>query len=209
MPRRRLGPRRRLELKRTGFASIVNSGDAGPDVFAFGDRKVNTHDPDPQRSASHPLGAGGRGIAGDHPARSFVGSRRLGISTGFEDICASCSRALLSRERASLGRPWRLPLLGGLVIGGFLSAVLGGGWSRPGRSACSIRRSDSGPAGKLAWMFVGGLFIGFGTRLAGGCTSGHGIFGLSNLELPSLITTISFMAAGIVTTQLVYRVIFR
>ena len=64
-----------------------------------------------------------------------------------------------------------------------------------------------GPAGKLAWMFVGGLFIGFGTRLAGGCTSGHGIFGLSNLELPSLISTVSFMAAGLITTNLIYLVI--
>ena len=63
-------------------------------------------------------------------------------------------------------------------------------------------------AGKLVWMFVAGLCIGFGTRLAGGCTSGHGIFGLANLERPSLITTVTFMAAGIVTTQVVYRVIF-
>jgi uncharacterized membrane protein YedE/YeeE len=57
-------------------------------------------------------------------------------------------------------------------------------------------------------MFAGGLFIGFGTRLAGGCTSGHGIFGLANFEFPSLLSTISFMAAGIVTTQVVYRLIF-
>jgi hypothetical protein len=65
-----------------------------------------------------------------------------------------------------------------------------------------------GPAGKLAWMFAGGLFIGFGTRLAGGCTSGHGVFGVSNFERPSILSTASFMAAGFVTTQLVYRVIF-
>jgi uncharacterized membrane protein YedE/YeeE len=64
-----------------------------------------------------------------------------------------------------------------------------------------------GPLGKLAWMFVGGLFIGFGTRLAGGCTSGHGIFGLSNFELPSLLTTVSFMAGGILTTQILYRLV--
>jgi uncharacterized membrane protein YedE/YeeE len=57
-------------------------------------------------------------------------------------------------------------------------------------------------------MFVGGLFIGFGTRLAGGCTSGHGIFGLANFELPSLLSTVCFMGAGIVTTQIVYRVLF-
>jgi uncharacterized membrane protein YedE/YeeE len=57
-------------------------------------------------------------------------------------------------------------------------------------------------------MFVGGLFIGFGTRLAGGCTSGHGIFGLANFELPSLVTTVSFMAGGAVTTQVLYRIVF-
>jgi uncharacterized membrane protein YedE/YeeE len=44
--------------------------------------------------------------------------------------------------------------------------------------------------------------------LGGGCTSGHGIFGLANFELPSLLSTVSFMAAGIATTQIVYRVIF-
>jgi hypothetical protein len=65
-----------------------------------------------------------------------------------------------------------------------------------------------GHADKLAWMFAGGLFIGFGTRLAGGCTSGHGVFGMSNFEWPSFLTTASFMAAGIVTTQFVYRVVF-
>jgi uncharacterized membrane protein YedE/YeeE len=66
-----------------------------------------------------------------------------------------------------------------------------------------------GPAGKVAWMFAGGLLVGFGTRLANGCTSGHGIFGLSNFELPSLVATVSFMTAGVVTSQLVYHVIFR
>jgi len=66
-----------------------------------------------------------------------------------------------------------------------------------------------GPVGKLAWMFAGGLFIGFGTRLAGGCTSGHGIFGLANFEVSSLVTTIAFMAGGIATTQLLYRVVLR
>ncbi len=65
-----------------------------------------------------------------------------------------------------------------------------------------------GPVGKLAWMFAGGLLVGFGTRLANGCTSGHGIFGLANFERPSLLSTISFMAGGLVTTQLVYRVFF-
>ena len=96
----------------------------------------------------------------------------------------------------------------GLVLGGFLSAVLSGGWAPTWDLGVFDQVIGFGHAGKLVWMFTGGLLIGFGTRLAGGCTSGHGIFGLSNLELPSLITTISFMAGGIATTQLVYRVIF-
>jgi uncharacterized membrane protein YedE/YeeE len=100
-------------------------------------------------------------------------------------------------------------LLTGLVLGGFLSAMLGVGWEPTWALGIFDSAVGWGPAGKLASMFVGGLFIGFGTRLAGGCTSGHGIFGLANLELPSLITTASFMAAGIVTTHVVYRILGR
>ncbi len=48
----------------------------------------------------------------------------------------------------------------------------------------------------LFFMVFGGFLLGFGTRYAGGCTSGHAIMGLSNLQLPSLIATISFMAGG-------------
>jgi uncharacterized membrane protein YedE/YeeE len=106
------------------------------------------------------------------------------------------------------GRSWRLPFLAGLVLGGALSAISTGGW----RGTWELGMLDDaialGPAGKLIWMFIGGLFIGFGTRLAGGCTSGHGIFGLSNLERPSLVATLSFMAGGVATTQLLYRVVF-
>ena len=93
------------------------------------------------------------------------------------------------------------------MIGGALSAALGGGWEPTwdlGRFDQTIGWSG---AGKIVWMFVGGLFIGFGTRFGGGCTSGHGIFGLSNLELPSLVTTVSFMVGGIVFTNILYRVI--
>jgi uncharacterized membrane protein YedE/YeeE len=151
----------------------------------------------------------GVAIAGVTLALLFLSSHRLGISTGFEDICSLVLTAPYFRRSAVLsGRGWRLPLLAGLVIGGFLSAFLGGGWEPTWALGVFDRAIGLGPAGKLAWMFAGGLFIGFGTRLAGGCTSGHGIFGLANLELPSLLSTVSFMAAGIVTTQVVYRLIF-
>ena len=64
-----------------------------------------------------------------------------------------------------------------------------------------------GPMGKTLWMFIGGVLIGFGTRLAGGCTSGHGIFGISNFESSGFASAACFMVAGMVTTNLIYRVI--
>lgn len=151
----------------------------------------------------------GLGIAGITLALLLIASRRLGISSGFEDICSLVLPApYFQRGAVVSGRSWRLPLLLGLVIGGFLSAVLGGGWKPTWELGMFDSAIGLGPAGKLVWMFVAGLFIGFGTRLAGGCTAGHGIFGLANLERPSLITTVAFMAAGIATTQIVYRVVF-
>ena len=57
-------------------------------------------------------------------------------------------------------------------------------------------------------MFAGGALIGFGTRMAGGCTSGHGIFGISNLERASIESTLAFVAAGMLTTNLVYRIVW-
>ena len=57
-------------------------------------------------------------------------------------------------------------------------------------------------------MFAGGVLIGFGTRMAGGCTSGHGIFGISNLERASVESTLAFVAAGMLTTNVVYRIVW-
>ena len=151
----------------------------------------------------------GAGIASVTLLLLYLGNRRLGISTGFEDMCSLVlAQPYFRRASVRSGRLWRLPFLAGLVIGGFLSAALGGGWHATWALGMFDDVIGFGPAGKLAWMFAGGLFIGFGTRLAGGCTSGHGIFGMSNLEMPSLVSTLSFMAGGIVTTQLIYRVLF-
>jgi uncharacterized membrane protein YedE/YeeE len=85
-----------------------------------------------------------------------------------------------------------------------LSAILARGWTPIWELGVFDAAIGLGPAGKLAWMFVGGLFIGFGTRLAGGCTSGHGIFGMSNFDKASIVSTVSFMATGIVTTAILY-----
>jgi uncharacterized protein len=151
----------------------------------------------------------GAGIAAVTLTLLFVANRRLGISSSFDDLCSlALATPYFQRSAVMVGRPWRLPFAAGLVFGGFLSAILSGGWSPTWALGMFDQIVRFGPAGKLAWMFTGGLFIGFGTRLAGGCTSGHGVFGMSNLERPSFVTTASFMAAGVFTTQLVYRVVF-
>ena len=151
----------------------------------------------------------GAGIAAVTLALLFFTSRRLGISTGFEELCSLVlQQPYFRRSSVRAGRKWRLPFLVGLLLGGFVSAVLGGGWEPTWALGVFDQEIGLGTFGKLIWMFTGGLLIGFGTRLGGGCTSGHGIFGLSNFEFPSLVTTVSFMAGGIVTTQFVYRILF-
>ena len=62
-------------------------------------------------------------------------------------------------------------------------------------------------ASKIAWFFGGGLLTGIGTRMAGGCTSGHGIYGLARLQPGSLVSVCAFMASGIVTANVLWRVI--
>ena len=57
-------------------------------------------------------------------------------------------------------------------------------------------------------LLVGGVMIGFGSRYAGGCTSGHAISGLSNLQLPSLIAVVGFFIGGLLMTHMLMPLIF-
>ena len=57
-------------------------------------------------------------------------------------------------------------------------------------------------------LLLGGLLVGFGARYAGGCTSGHSISGMSNLQLPSLIATIGFFIGGLIMVHLLFPLIF-
>jgi uncharacterized membrane protein YedE/YeeE len=57
-------------------------------------------------------------------------------------------------------------------------------------------------------LVVGGFLVGFGTRYAGGCTSGHAITGLSSLQLPSLIAVIGFFIGGLIMINFIYPILF-
>src|SRR4029079_17571632 len=106
----------------------------------------------------------GAGIAAVTLALLFFTNRRLGISSGFDDVCSLVSTSPYFNSKSVLsGRRWRLPFLAGLMIGGVLSAALSGGWTPIWDAGILDRVLALGPVAKLAWMFVGGLFIGFGT----------------------------------------------
>ena len=60
----------------------------------------------------------------------------------------------------------------------------------------------------IAILIVGGFLVGFGTRYAGGCTSGHAITGLSSLQLPSLVAVIGFFIGGLIMIHLIFPILF-
>jgi uncharacterized membrane protein YedE/YeeE len=114
---------------------------------------------------------------------------------------ATPARAIVART--SLGN--HTIFLLGLVGGGFLSAALAGAFQvTPGlRSAelGSILGTHSALA-TLPLCAIGGVLVGFGTRMASGCTSGHGLCGVSRLQVGSLAATTAFFGTGIVVSFL-------
>jgi hypothetical protein len=89
---------------------------------------------------------------------------------------------------------WRLLFVGGLIAGGLLARRL-----LPDAFESSLPRS-------AAALVVAGVMVGFGARLGGGCTSGHGVCGLGRLSLRSLVATLTFIATGAMTASLIAHV---
>lgn len=96
---------------------------------------------------------------------------------------------LLAPQAGEVG--WRASFVGGLLAGGLALSLL-----LPGALDMTIDRS----AGAIV---LAGLLVGFGTRLGSGCTSGHGVCGVSRLSRRSLVATGTFMAAGVATASVV------
>lgn len=86
--------------------------------------------------------------------------------------------------------PWKASFLGGLIVAGLIFNVYS-----PHKLAGHIDSS-------LWTMAVAGLLVGFGTRLGHGCTSGHGVCGVSRLSMRSILATLSFMIAGIASVYI-------
>lgn len=100
---------------------------------------------------------------------------------------------------------WQLALVVGIALGALLSVRLSG-TRRPAMSGLWRRVADvKGLGPRLLMGFAGGFILLFGARLAGGCTSGHGLSGLSQLALSSTFVTAGIFAGGIAFSMLAYR----
>ncbi|WP_407404072.1 YeeE/YedE family protein [Chryseobacterium sp.] len=162
------------------------------------------------------------------PLLLILGNKSFGISSSLRHICASCFPANISFFKYNWRQEfWNLIFVLGIFIGGFLAAQF---LSDPNPVVVNenlkselVQYSISDysnlvPQDLFSWeslftlrgfllMVVGGFLVGFGTRYAGGCTSGHSIMGLSNLQWPSLVATICFMIGGFIMANYILPII--
>ncbi len=156
------------------------------------------------------------------PALLLLGNKAFGISSSLRHLCAACLPANVPFFQYDWRREsWNLFFVAGITLGGLLATQF---LANPAalvidpatvqalrelgiREFSGLMPTDLFNAATLLSgnglvLFVGGgLLVGFGTRWAGGCTSGHAITGLANLQWPSLVATISFFLGGLVMTH--------
>jgi uncharacterized membrane protein YedE/YeeE len=119
------------------------------------------------------------------------------MDAGAQQAPAEPARSAVSRQPSSV--VVSLIFLGCLVIGGFLSAILDGRFVPRFMLDSELLPElvGRGRGGQAFVLCAGGLLVGFGTRLAGGCTSGHGLCGVSRFQRGSLVATAAFFGAGV------------
>jgi uncharacterized membrane protein YedE/YeeE len=163
------------------------------------------------------------------PALLILGNKSFGISSSLRHVCAACVPAKIPFFQYNWKKElWNLVFVGSILLGGIISAV----WlSNPNPVVLhpSLAQELNGygitsfdglvPADLFSWdqlftlrgllmMVGGGFLVGFGTRYAGGCTSGHAISGISDLQIPSLIAVVGFFIGGLAMTFVVFPMIF-
>jgi uncharacterized membrane protein YedE/YeeE len=158
------------------------------------------------------------------PLLLIIGNKAFGISSSMRHICAACVPSSIPYFNYQWKKEiWNLCFVLGVCIGGFIAATFLNNGKPIIVHPDLVRELESHgvtdingllPLQIFSWqslwslkgilfMVVGGFLVGFGTRYAGGCTSGHSIMGLSTLQLPSLIATIFFMIGGFISAWLI------
>ncbi|WP_288435487.1 YeeE/YedE thiosulfate transporter family protein [uncultured Chryseobacterium sp.] len=162
------------------------------------------------------------------PALLIMGNKSFGISSSLRHICAACIPANVNFFRYDWKKEtWNLFFVLGIFLGGMIAAHF---LVNPNEITVhpNLKAELAGygitdysnlvPVQLMNFeslltfrgfitMVVGGFLVGFGTRYAGGCTSGHAIMGLSNLQWPSLVATICFMIGGFLMANVILPLI--
>lgn len=156
--------------------------------------------------------------------------KSFGLSSNLRTLCSilGAGRTCEFFDFNWKGQLWNLVFALGLVLGGLIAHLFMTSEVAVGISELTIAEletygvtnagADLAPNSIFSWnslltlrgfvmIVVGGFFVGFGTRYAGGCTSGHAISGLSNLQIPSLIAVIGFFIGGLIVTYLILPVL--
>lgn len=156
--------------------------------------------------------------------------KSFGFSSNLRTICSACGAGKTVKffDFDWRAQTWNLLFLVGAIIGGFIAAEFLSSGEPVQISQATIQDLQqlgiSAPDGMqpteifslsaastlkgFLLLLLGGFAIGFGARYAGGCTSGHAISGISNLQLPSLIAVIGFFIGGLITTFVLLPLIF-
>ncbi len=139
------------------------------------------------------------------PLLFFLAGKSFGISTSFQEFGAMCLPANLDYLKDHKWRSgiWTAVFAVGIGIGSFIAVTFLS--SEP----VEFLPDSFVSVGGAIRLLVGGLLVGFGTRYAGGCTSGHAITGIANLNWPSLVATIFFFVGGLAVTWGLGNLIFR
>ena len=164
------------------------------------------------------------------PLLLLIGNKIFGVSSSLRHVCAACVPADIPYFKYEWKKEiWNLFFVSGILIGAFIISNFAGNTEpiqiNP-KLATELSRygitnfEGLVPNDLFTWhnlftakgiivMVIGGFLVGFGTRYAGGCTSGHAIMGLSNFQWPSLVATISFMIGGFIMANFVLPFILK
>ena len=134
------------------------------------------------------------------PVSAIIGGAMIGAASAMLLVLSGrlagvsgIMAGLLPPKRGDID--WRILFIGGLLVGTFIYRAFAG-------EGYEVSFSMGWPA-----IIIGGLLTGIGTRLGGGCTSGHGVCGMGRLSPRSTVATVTFMAAGAVTVFIARHVV--
>jgi len=148
--------------------------------------------------------AGGISLGLTVPAMYYFFNTPLGISTGYGNLvrilCPRVKSSWLNSDTFRDVWNWRLFFMAGVLAGGFLSSFMSG------RTGVLVSMESFTGFIRMPFpvaclhMFSGGLLLGLGSRISGGCTSGHSIHGISNLHPSSMFITAVFVLFGVISS---------